>query len=82
MSEEFKISLTLTLRNLVDVIESLPEGHSLLPELMNKRNLLIASERIRAKALAKPAHEVWCLDEQYETDPLDDVFSWCNCRPK
>lgn len=80
--EKLKISLVLDLQGLMDVIESLPEGHSLLPYLTDKRNLLIASERVRAKALANPPHEVWCLVSEYEVDhSLDEVFPWCTCRP-
>ena len=74
-----KISLSLDLQEIMDVLESLPEGHPLLPILTEKRDLLIVSQRIRDKAIkTHHTHEVWCLVSRYESDP-HDVFPWCTC---
>lgn len=55
-----KISLAMDLRDLLCVIESLPEGHDLLPYLKEKANTLFAVYKLKHK---KPEgkHEIWCV---------------------
>lgn len=47
-----KISLLLDLQGLMAVIESLPEGHSLMPYLVQKRDALMSAHRIHVKTLS------------------------------
>lgn len=65
-SGPLKISLALNLQEIMNVIESLPEGHPLLPYLTGKRDTLLAVYRL--KPASKPVHEVWCAFD-----------NWCTC---
>lgn len=58
-SGPLKISLALNLQEIMNVIESLPEGHPLLPYLTGKRDTLLAVYRL--KPVSKRVHEIWCV---------------------
>lgn len=48
-SAPLKISLALDITEIMSVIESLPEGHILLPYLAGKRDTLMAGHRIQQR---------------------------------
>lgn len=77
-----KISIALNLREIISVIESLPEGSDLLPTLRNKAEILLALYKLKhreRKAGEPVGHEIWCLVSRYEVVP-GETFPWCTCR--
>lgn len=48
-----KISVALNLTEIIDVIESLPEEHNLLPMLRDKADILLAVYKLRRREEAK-----------------------------
>lgn len=48
-----KISVALNLTEIIDVIESLPEEHNLLPMLRDKTDILLVVYKLRRREEAK-----------------------------
>lgn len=71
MNQDPKIGLSLTLPEIMDVIESLPEGHSLLPVLKGKAFVLLHVRMLRLKNLPESAHQDWCAGKSDQ--------DWCTC---
>lgn len=50
-NEALKINVSLTLVEIMNVLEYLPEGHPMVPHLTEKRDLLMAADRIQQKTI-------------------------------
>lgn len=79
--EDPRISLHMNLREIMDVIESLPEGHPLIPMLNQKRETLFAIYKLKFRKNKMKRHETWCpMFKLYSLAFMDPDNEWCKCR--
>lgn len=75
-----RIAVQLNLREIIDVIESLPIGHPVLPLLEKKRETLLAIYKLKFRDRETKRHEIWCPMARYPyLDFINPSYADENC---
>lgn len=75
-----RITVHLNLREIMDVIESLPEGHPTLPLLKQKAETLFSIYKLKFRHRTTKRHEIWCPMARYPyLDFINPSYADENC---